>query len=213
MLATVIGLYLTHRKDTETQRHQAVMDQKFKVDDQVLKLFKSVADSQNPVEASNAAIALSAYGRAVTRVIVPNLKAHIGRSPTLVSALVDAVTSEPDEARKSDAADEIVQRIVDQADLAIDALLPVPTDDTKRANVGVYLDALVQLHDQCAPACGHSRAALKNQAKRIQALLDKLQPKAAVLDSYVPAAMERIKRMLAAAQAGQAEIVPWDPNN
>jgi protein tyrosine phosphatase (PTP) superfamily phosphohydrolase (DUF442 family) len=207
VLATVIGLYFTHRKDTEALRHQAAMAQKFSIDDQVLKLFKSLTDPKNPVEASNAAIALSAYGRVVTRIIVPSLKMHIGRSPSLVSALVDVVANEPDKGAKKQAADEIVQRIADQADLAINAMLPVPTDDVKSANVRVYLDALVQLHEQCAPACESSRAALLDQSRRIQALLDKLQPKAGPLNSQVLAAAERVKAVLASWQKGGMEIV------
>ena len=114
ILATLIGLYLTYRKDTEAFRHQVELEQKFKVDKQVIDLIKEVGGT-NQIAANNAAMVLSAYGRGAIRFIVPDLKLHTGKewsSSGLIGSLRDIVANEQSDSEKVSAADEMVRRIL-----------------------------------------------------------------------------------------------------
>src|SRR5262249_21506128 len=193
ILVTLVGLYLTYRKDTEAFRHQVELEQKFKVDKQVVDLIKEVSGT-NPIAANNAAMVLSAYGRPAIRFIVPDLKLHTGAPSSLsglIGSLRDIVASEPADSEKASAADETVRRIGDEIDLATRNLLLAQTD-ANSASVEAYLNALEQLYEPCATACAALHAALKKQSQRISEQLKKLDG-AKRLDKDFIASVNRVK--------------------
>jgi hypothetical protein len=205
ILATLIGLYLTYRKDTEAFRHQVELEQKFKVDKQVIDLIKEVGGASQ-IAATNAAMVLSAYGRGAIRFIVPDLKLHTGKewsSSGLIGSLRDIVANEQSDSEKVSAADEMVRRICDEINLATRNLLLVPSD-ANQASVEIYLNALEKLYDPCATGCAALHAALKKQSQRISEQLKKVE-KAQVSDKDLIASMERLKMVLVAVQGGQPE--------
>jgi hypothetical protein len=204
ILATLVGLYLTYRKDTEAFRHQVELEQKFKVDKQVVDLIKEVGGT-NRIAANNAAMVLSAYGRPAIRFIVPDLKLHTGAPWSLsglIGSLRDVVANEPADSEKESAADETVRRIGDEINLATRNLLLVPTDANRSASVEVYLNALEQLYEPCATACAALHAALKKQSQRISEQLKKLDG-AKDLDKDFIASVDRVKMVLVSVQGAQ----------
>jgi hypothetical protein len=203
ILATLVGLYLTYRKDTEAFRHQVELEQKFKVDKQVGDLIKEVGGT-NRIAANDAAMVLSIYGRPAIRFIVPDLKLHTGAPVSvLIGSLRDIVENEPADSGKESAADETARRIGDEINLAIRYLLLVPTDATRSASVEVYLNALEQLYEPCATACAALHAALKKQSQRISEELKKLDG-AKGLDKDFIASVDRVKLVLGSVQGAQS---------
>jgi hypothetical protein len=172
VLVTAGTFYEQYRKDTFAERRQTELDLKFKLDDKVIKLIGEL--SKTRAEAVNAALLLPVYGSAVTRIIIPNLKADWSSS-YLIRALVDVVAGESDEVKRRDAATEVVQRLVDQSSLIIKDFLVVPTDPAQRALVKVQVDALLQLMNECATVCNVLRTTVLGQASRINTLLDSVE--------------------------------------
>jgi hypothetical protein len=200
VVVTVVTLYLTHQKDTRSFRHQLELEQRFKVDNQVVDLLKKLGDDKNPLEVMHAALALQSYGKAATRLLVPHLRVNHPNwlVPFFVESLIDVVANEPDATKQSQAADELVERIIDQAGLTITEFTQVPTESTRQAFVRAHLEALVQLWNRCKSACEILRAALKKRRADITKLITRLEadPQYLVADLREPIA--QTKQMLSA---------------
>ena len=130
IVLTGVGIYIGYQKDTQNFRHQVELEQKFKVDKQVVELLKNLGDDKNPLEVMHAALALQSYGRPAIRLLVPHLRVNHPNwlIPFFVELLIDVVANEPDATKQKQAADELVERIVDQAILTITEFTEVPTE-------------------------------------------------------------------------------------
>jgi hypothetical protein len=175
VLITVATFYHSYRKDTEAQRHQIELEQKFKIDTQVINLIKNL--TQDATDATQAAVLLPTYGRQAVRIIIPHLRItasdHVYK--VLVGALVDVIAAEKDESARREGADEVVQRLADQTDLRVKELLPDPLNSAKRAPVTRHLDAFLQLRESCATACEALKIAVAKRAPRIGRTLKVLE--------------------------------------
>jgi hypothetical protein len=188
VLATLIGLYVTYRKDTESLRHQIELEQKFKVDTAAFMLLKTLVDSNNPVEIIQTAVALQAYGRWGIRLLLRHLSIDHDDElyPLFVDSIADILAAESDESKQKDGANEVVRRIIDQADASIDAFFIERTDpdDPRETIVKAHLNALVQLASRCANVCKVLQPTLKAQSTRITQLVGKLEAKPTLLEPH-----------------------------
>lgn len=199
VLVTAGTFYEQHRKDTLLERRQIEQDLKFKLDDKVIKLIGEL--SKKSADAVNAALLLPVYGPAVTRIIIPSLKADWS-APHLVGALVDVVAGEPEADRRREAAMEIVQRLTDQSTQVVKDFLMVPTDPIKRGLVKVHIEAFLRLMNQCATVCQILRTAVTAGASRIETLLDSLEnARGEIKDEDLMTSIKELKTALAARPA------------
>jgi hypothetical protein len=183
VMVTLVGLYLTYEKDTSAFRHQAEVEQKFRIDKTVLDLLKSLGDT-NQTDAVNAALLLPTYGSTAIRIAIPHLR--LKHPPWyysyLIRALIDAISTETDPAKQRELAKEILQRVLDQTDTILREVIDQPSDLTLQSQLMTHLRAITQFHKQCSPVCPVLYAALNSESNRLRYLMERLTTDAARTD-------------------------------